>query len=137
MVTDISCGRNCALMVKSTRIEGESGSEVVIYIPTIALQNHQRVKLAICQNIPQGVGQVFINDDNNQYDLMSRTGNYVRADQLKCRKCYDLVYGSDPTHFSVLDWLKPSCYDEVEATLNNNPPASKNETPTPVAEKTK
>lgn len=136
MNANISCNNNCALMIKSVRVEGDAGAPVQIYIPTVALQNHQRIKLIICQNIPQGVGQVFINDDSTEYPLMTRTGNYVRADQLRCRKCYELVFGSDPLHFSALCWLKPSCYDELQYNLTP-PPAQNSGSETPSAAKAK
>lgn len=48
--------------------------------------------------------------------MMVRTGNYLRADQVRCRRCYDLVYGNNPIHASLLFFVPRSCYDVVNVT---------------------
>lgn len=40
----------------------------------------------------------------------------MRADQVRCRRCYDLVYGNNPIHASLLFFVPRSCYDVVNVT---------------------
>lgn len=100
------------LTIKSTSIV-MAGSQLLINIPAVTLTNHQEFKLILCQPIPTtaGVSQVLLQTPTATIEMRLRTGNYVRADQLKCRRCYDMVYGTDPVHASMLCCLKRSCYD--------------------------
>lgn len=100
------------LTIKSTSIV-MAGSQLLINIPAVTLANHQEFKLILCQPIPRtaGVSQVLLQTPTATIEMRLRTGNYVRADQLKCRRCYDMVYGTDPVHASMLCCLKRSCYD--------------------------
>lgn len=100
------------LTIKSTSIVMD-GSQLLINIPAVTLANHQEFKLILCQPIPTtaGVSQVLLQTPTATIEMRLRTGNYVRADQLKCRRCYDMVYGTDPVHASMLCCLKRSCYD--------------------------
>jgi hypothetical protein len=36
------------------------------------------------------------------YPVYTRTGNLLRADQIRCRRVYPIIFGSDPNHFSML-----------------------------------
>lgn len=99
------------LEIKSTAI-AVSGSTLQITIPTVTLTNNQHFRLYLCQSIPStaGVMPVQIVSGSSVINVMLRTGNYMRADQLKCHKGLDLVYGNDPVHISMLHFVKPSCY---------------------------
>lgn len=100
------------LIVKSTSIV-ISGTQLVINIPEVTLTNHQHFKLVLCQNIPTtaGVSQVIVATPTQTINAFVVTGNYLRADQIKCRKCYEMVYGTDPLHVSMVRCLQRSCYD--------------------------
>lgn len=100
------------LIVKSTSIV-ISGTQLVINIPEVTLTNHQHFKLVLCQNIPAtaGVSQVIVATPTQTINAFVVTGNYLRADQIKCRKCYEMVYGTDPLHVSMVRCLPRSCYD--------------------------
>lgn len=100
------------LTVKSTSIV-VSGTQLLINIPALTLTNHQEFKLVLCQQIPAAaaVDQVLLQTPSATIEMRLRTGNYVRADQLRCRKCYPMVYGTDPVHASMLCCLPRSCYD--------------------------
>lgn len=100
------------LTIKSTSIV-MAGSQLLINIPAVTLVNHQEFKLILCQPIPAnaGVSQVLLQTPTQTIEMRVRTGNYLRADQIKCRRCYDMVYGTDPVHASMLCCLKRSCYD--------------------------
>ena len=103
---------NERLTIKSTSIV-ISGTQLVINIPEVTLVNHQEFKLVLCQSIPAlaGVSQVILATPTTTIEMRVRTGNYLRADQIKCRRCYDMVYGTDPVHVSMLCCLPRSCYD--------------------------
>lgn len=103
---------NNVLTIKSTSIV-VAGSQLLINIPAVTLTNHQEFKLVLCQPIPTsaGVSQVLLQTPTETIEMRVRTGNYLRADQIKCRKCYPMVYGTDPVHVSMLCCLKRSCYD--------------------------
>lgn len=100
------------LIVKSTSIV-ISGTQLVINIPEVTLTNHQHFKLVLCQNIPTtaGVSQVIVATPTQTINAFVVTGNYLRADQIKCRRCYEMVYGTDPLHVSMVRCLPRSCYD--------------------------
>lgn len=100
------------LTIKSTSIV-MAGSQLLINIPAVTLTNNQEFKLILCQPIPTtaGVSQVILQTPTTSIEMRLRTGNYVRADQLKCRRCYDMVYGNNPVHASMKCLLKRSCYD--------------------------
>lgn len=103
---------NEILTIKSTSIV-VTGTQLTINIPEVTLVNNQRFRLILCQSIPTdaAVDQVILATPTQTIEMRLRTGNYVRADQLKCRRCYDMVYGTDPLHVSMLCLLKRSCYD--------------------------
>lgn len=104
---------NCDILtIKSTSI-AMAGSQLLINIPAVTLANHQEFRLILCQPIPiaAGVSQVLLQTPTQTIEMRLRTGNYVRADQIKCRRCYDMVYGNNPVHASMLCLLKKSCYD--------------------------
>jgi len=102
----------CELTIKSTSI-AMSGSQLVITIPAVTLTNHQRFRLILCQNIPTAaaVSQVILATPTQTMNMFVRTGNYLRADQIRCRRVYEMVYGTDPLHVSMICPLRRSCYD--------------------------
>ena len=104
---------NCEkLVIKFTSIV-MLGSKLFINIPAVTLTNHQEFKLILCQTLPTtaGVSQVILATPTATIPMYVRTGNYLRADQINCRRCYDMVYGNNPVHVSMLCCLKESCYD--------------------------
>lgn len=104
---------NCDILtIKSTSIV-MAGSQLLINIPAVTLTNHQNFRLILCQPIPvtAGVSQVLLQTPTTTIEMRLVTGNYVRADQLKCRRGYDMVYGNNPVHASMRCCLKRSCYD--------------------------
>lgn len=104
--------KNEILNVKSTSIV-MSGTQLIINVPALTLTNHQEFRLILCQNIPAdaAVSQVLLQTPTETIEMRLRTGNYVRADQLRCRNCYLMVYGTDPVHVSMECLLRRSCYD--------------------------
>lgn len=78
---------------------------LVIEIPNIEMKNLQNFGLIICQNIPKECNEkykVIIKNGNNFIYLKTFSGNFARADQLKTRTYYPIVYGIDPIHISII-----------------------------------
>ena len=102
----------CELTIKSTSI-AMSGNQLIITVPAVTLTNHQRFRLILCQNIPTtaAVSQVILATPTQTMNMFVRTGNYLHADQIRCRRVYEMVYGTDPFHVSMVCPLRRSCYD--------------------------
>lgn len=103
---------NCDILhIKSTAVTytaaaGDTPSSLVITLPNATLTNGQIFTLDICQQFPViDAGdnpQVIILLNGNNTPLYLKIGNYVRANSLRCRKHLVLVYGTDPSHITVL-----------------------------------
>ena len=99
------CDVNCPIVVKSSSIE-MSGGNLVIMTPLVNLANMpnlQKIDLILCQCLPSdaGTAQVYLSDGTNTVPVNVETGNYLHADQLKCRRCYHMIYGDNPAHVSL------------------------------------
>lgn len=44
------------------------------------------------------------------YPVYTRTGNLLRADQIRCRRVYPIIFGNDPNHFSLLCCVPNTVY---------------------------
>lgn len=100
------CDYSIPLTVKSSAVTLTGGS-LYITLPGIqlaTLSNLQRLNVIICQSIPSGAGtaQVFLSDGTTKLPINVETGNYLHADQNRCRKCYPMIYGDNPAHASLL-----------------------------------
>lgn len=42
--------------------------------------------------------------------IYTRTGNLLRADQIRCRRVYPIIFGNDPNHFSLLCCVPNTVY---------------------------
>lgn len=113
------------LTIKSTSIV-MAGSQLLINIPAVTLVNNQKFRLVLCQPIPTnaGVSQVLLQTPTQTITMNVRTGNYLRADQIRCRRCYDMVYGNNPVHASMLCCLHESCFDIAFPTGSTTPAAA-------------
>lgn len=94
------------LHIKSTSIAYTANTNVTITIPAVTLANGQVFTLDICQSLPTLTPgdnpQVLVTDGTNTYNVQLQMGNYVRAMSLKCRRRLTMVYGTDPSHMTVL-----------------------------------
>ncbi len=104
------------MIVKTTNVAID-GNLLILTIPSITLVADAEYTLRICQDIPEGAGvnRVKIKHNGTDYNFLVRTGNYVRADQLKTRKEYPTVFGNSPDHFSMLYLYPVSCYQATQA----------------------
>lgn len=108
----------CKCDVKST-IMKVTGGFLYIFINPRTFVNHEEFNLILCQSIPQnaGISQVFLTNGAQTIPLNVKTGNYLRADQLRCRNCYPMVYGNNPVHASMEICLKRSCFDVINPSV--------------------
>lgn len=105
----MSCQFNCSCcerFIRSTSVAvtGTAPNQVLtITIPTQTLTNLEKFCLVIAQSIPSNAETlpVVILNGTTVIPVRVRTGNNLRADQLRCRRRYPIIYGNDPVHFSL------------------------------------
>lgn len=83
-----------------------TGGDLYLTIPGIqfnTLPNYTNLNVVICQPIPAGANtaQVFLSDGITNVEVRNLSGNYLRADEITCRKCYPMIFGNDPVHASL------------------------------------
>lgn len=114
---------SCNKIVRSTSLVLVVGETLTVNIPTPSpIANGEEYCLIICQSIPANATteQVVLCWANGTIvNLNSLSGNYVRADQLKCRKRYKIKFGSDPVHYSLVCPIKCSSKTYTLASINN------------------
>lgn len=84
----------------------DTTSTLAITLPEVTLTNGQVFTVDLCQSMPSITAgdnpQVVFIIGTTTYSLYLQMGNYVRAGGLKCRRRLTLVYGTDPTHMTIL-----------------------------------
>lgn len=105
----MTCNRRCnccnrRLISTSVTVTGVAPNQVLtITVPTQTFTNLERRCLIIAQSIPAGASNLpaVIENGIDFIPVRVRTGNNLRADQIRCRKRYQIIYGDDPIHFSL------------------------------------
>lgn len=71
------------------------------------------------QCLPSGANTlpVQIQIGTTVYPVYTRTGNLLRADQIRCRRVYPIIFGSDPNHFSMLCCVPNTVYTPTAPTV--------------------
>ena len=100
------CDCSYPLTVKSTSVVLSGGNLVILVsgLNLATLSNEQLLNVIVCQNIPSGATteQVYLSDSTTNLPIrVKTTGNNLRADQLKCRTIYKMIYGSDTAHLTL------------------------------------
>lgn len=88
-------------------------ADVIITISSApTLTNLKRFCLVLAQNLPEGANTlpVQISIGGTTYPVYTRTGNLLRADQIRCRRVYPIIFGNDPNHFSLLCCVPNTVY---------------------------
>lgn len=98
-----------------------TGGELYLTIPGIqfnTLPNYTDLNIIICQTIPAGANtsQVFLSDGITNVEARNLSGNYLRADEITCRKQYSFVFGNDPVHVSLKCPVCRSSYTGAAST---------------------
>lgn len=110
----MSC-QYCNRIIKSTNIAvtGTAPNQsLTITIPTTTLINLKEYCLITCQSIPSNAGTlpVVISNGTATIPVLCRKGNKLRADQIRSRRKYKVVYGNDTSHFLVESPVCPTSY---------------------------
>lgn len=116
--------RNCERRLISTSVEvtGTAPDQVLaITVPSQTFTNLERRCLVIAQSLPAGANNlpVVINSGEDTIPLLVRTGNNLRADQIRCRRRYKIIYGNDPVHFSLECLVPRSCFSSIPLVPQN------------------
>lgn len=98
------------------------GTDLYFTIPGIqfnTLPNYTALRIIVCQSIPVGAdtGRVFLSDGIVNVPAMNLSGNYLRADEVRCRRQYEFVYGTDPQHVSLRNCTCRSAFNPVTPTV--------------------
>lgn len=107
----MACNR-CDRFIKSSSITTTSTNLVITLSTTPTLTNLKRFCLVLAQSLPSGANTlpVQIQIGTTVYPVYTRTGNLLRADQIRCRRVYPIIFGSDPNHFSMLCCVPNTVY---------------------------
>lgn len=106
---------NCCVKTYKTSAVTLTGGDLYLTIPGIqfnTLPNYTDFNVIICQSIPAGANtaQVFLSDGITNVEARNLSGNYLRADEITCRKQYRFVFGNDPVHASLKCQVCRSAY---------------------------
>lgn len=117
----MACNRKCnccnrRLISTSVAVTGTAPNQVLtITVPTQTFANLERRCLIIAQPIPAGANNlpVVIQSGTVVIPVRVVTGNNLRADQIRCRRRYQIIYGNDPVHFSLECKVPCTCFSAV------------------------
>lgn len=111
---------NCIKTYKTSAVT-LTGGDLYLTIPGIqfnTLPNYTGLNVIICQSIPAGsnTAQVYLSDGITNVEVRNLSGNYLRADEITCRRCYEMIFGNDPVHASLRRNVCRSSYTGTAAT---------------------
>lgn len=120
---------NCVKTYKTSAVT-LTGGDLYLTIPGIqfnTLPNYTDLNVIICQSIPAGANtaQVFLSDGITNVEARNLSGNYLRADEITCRKQYRFVFGNDPVHVSLRCPVCRSSYTGAAAAASASATSSK------------
>lgn len=74
------------------------------------LHNGEQFKLITCLSFPAvtTLVPVYIALNGVSYPVLDEFGNTLMSDQIRCRRCYRLTFGTNSKHFIVGQCLCPS-----------------------------
>lgn len=124
----MACNRRCnccnrKLISTSVAVTGVAPNQVLtITAPTQTFTNLERRCLIIAQSIPAGANSlpVVIQSGTTVIPVRVRTGNNLRADQIRCRRRYQIIYGDDPIHFSLECGVPCTCFSTAPVLLKED-----------------
>lgn len=117
----MNCNKNCKCCIRkmvstSVSITGTGTNQVLtITVPAQTFINLERKCLIIAQTLPSGSNSlpVVIQSGTQVIPVRVKTGNNLRADQIRCRKRYPVIFGNDPLHFSLECGVTSTCFSAV------------------------
>lgn len=97
------CG-GCEHFVRTQAVE-LNGTVLVLNIPQNTYSNGDKVCICVAQAIPAVTSAdtvaITIGAATTQYPLVTKCGNDVHADQIRCRKVYHTYVATDNAEFVV------------------------------------
>lgn len=105
----------CLEEAKAARIALDGSMSVFVNIQDGEIYTKQ----LLAQSLPSGANTlpVQIQIGTTVYPVYTRTGNLLRADQIRCRRVYPIIFGSDPNHFSMLCCVPNTVYTPTAPTV--------------------
>lgn len=103
------CCNPCILKASSYTVN--TSSFVINTGSTLAtLCNGEEFKLITCATFPAvtTVVPVYININGTNYPVQDTLGNNLMSDQIRCRRQYCLIFGTNPAHFKLRSCAKCS-----------------------------
>ena len=99
----MACNR-CDRFIKSSSITTTSTNLVITLSTTPTLTNLKRFCLVLAQSLPSGANTlpVQIQIGTMVYPVYTRTGNLLRADQIRCRRVYPIIFGRPESFLYVV-----------------------------------
>lgn len=122
----MACNR-CDRFIKSSSITASSSDVIITISSAPTLTNLKRFCLVLAQNLPEGANTlpVQISIGGTTYPVYTRTGNLLRADQIRClgltneilmetfkESIKPLKYSDREIYEEVVDKLYKECYGE-------------------------
>lgn len=117
----MSCINNCQVcnnLVTSTGV-AVSGSTLQITIPTMTINDNQKLCILIAQAIPSGAGvlPVVIVNGTNDINLLNKCCKPVYADQIRSRRIYAVrVNTATPSAVVKSNCLCPTAFVAPQLT---------------------
>lgn len=111
-VTGVVMDRCCITRVKTTSIITD-GTTITLQLPQLALNNKQKLRICIAQDIPAGSLPVQLQFQNVPIlTMVRRCGTAVISDQLRPNRFYDVVIGTNSKIAVILNpqTLCNTCY---------------------------
>lgn len=111
MKCNCNCNCNCECCFRYLRSlsvkADDTNTTLIITIPKIDLYEDRDFCMVICQSIPRNAilnsykVKIILEGEatGKERTTLNRIGNNLRADQIRTRKLYYMVYGTDPEHF--------------------------------------
>lgn len=97
------CG-GCVHFVKTNSVT-LNGAVLELNIPQATYSNGEKVCICVAQSIPDVTSAdtvaITIGTATTQYPLVTKCGNDVHADQIRCRKVYHTYVATDNADFVV------------------------------------
>lgn len=118
----MACNHVCGLCnkkLKTTTItieEDEANQTLQLAVPQTTTRQNNKFCLIIANNIPSGAGTIPVTVSIGgaaAIPVYTKTGNILRADQIKSRKSYRIIFGDDPAHF-ILECYIPESAREAQ-----------------------
>ena len=109
------------LITQSSEIEGKGeDAKLILHVSEQGFTNLTRRSLIIAHALPKGANSlpVFIMSGKELIPILVKTGNFLRADQLKTRRRYPIIFGDDPIHFSLEIYVPRTCHSSTEEEMS-------------------